>query len=137
MEKRHIRRENKVKQVLTEKHVLSRVAHEFVVKLWFTFQVRPYPFDLRRLRRGAQATRHALPMHARFAGAHILTNKHACMHTCAPWQDADSLYLVLDLATGGELLSVIQHHREQALAAGLGPQVGGRGQSLKGVSLSS
>ena len=40
MEKRHIRRENKVKQVLTEKHVLSRVAHEFVVKLWFTFQVR-------------------------------------------------------------------------------------------------
>lgn len=39
MEKRHIRRENKVKQVLTEKHVLSRVAHEFVVKLWFTFQV--------------------------------------------------------------------------------------------------
>lgn len=42
MEKRHIRRENKVKQVLTEKHVLSRVAHEFVVKLWFTFQVRTH-----------------------------------------------------------------------------------------------
>jgi hypothetical protein len=39
-------------------------------------------------------------------------------------QDADSLYLVLDLATGGELLSVIQHHKEQALAAGLGPEVG-------------
>lgn len=38
MEKRHIRKENKVKQVLTEKTVLSRIGHACVVKLWFTFQ---------------------------------------------------------------------------------------------------
>lgn len=30
---------------------------------------------------------------------------------------------MLDLATDGELLSVIHHHKERALAAGLGPQV--------------
>lgn len=30
---------------------------------------------------------------------------------------------MLDLATGGELLSVIEHHKARALAAGLGPQV--------------
>lgn len=39
MEKRHLRRENKVKQALMEKNILSRVSHEFIVKLWFTFQV--------------------------------------------------------------------------------------------------
>lgn len=39
------------------------------------------------------------------------------------YQDTESLYLVLDLATGGELLSVIEHHKAQAQKAGLGPQV--------------
>lgn len=40
MEKRHIRKENKVKHVLVEKNILSKISHEFVVKLWFTFQVQ-------------------------------------------------------------------------------------------------
>lgn len=110
MEKRHIRRENKVKQVLTEKHVLSRVAHEFVVKLWFTFQVRAstHPYYTR------------LPLQR----PPPLPCALFCSNTDSRgMQDAESLYLVLDLATGGELHTVIQHYKERALAAGLGPQV--------------
>eukprot|EP00624_Nannochloropsis_granulata_P003864 evm.model.NODE_29442_length_5635_cov_20.489618.2 len=38
MEKRHIHRENKVRQVLAEKIVLARLSHPGIVKLWFTFQ---------------------------------------------------------------------------------------------------
>jgi 3-phosphoinositide dependent protein kinase-1 len=83
MEKRHIRRENKVQQVLREKTVLSKLAavavrggggggqqgggeriESFVVKLWFTFQ------------------------------------------------DAENLYLVLDLCVGRDLLHLINRHKE-------------------------
>lgn len=43
MEKRHIRKENKIKQVIMEKNILSKISHEFVIKLWFTFQVNFNP----------------------------------------------------------------------------------------------
>ena len=39
MEKRFIRKEKKSKFVMMEKEVLAKIAHERVVKLYFTFQV--------------------------------------------------------------------------------------------------
>lgn len=41
MEKRFIRKEKKVKFVMMERKVFSRVSHDRIVKLFFTFQVRP------------------------------------------------------------------------------------------------
>ena len=40
MEKRFIRKEKKVKFVMMERKVFSKISHERVVKLFFTFQVR-------------------------------------------------------------------------------------------------
>lgn len=39
MEKRFIRKEKKVKFVMMERKVFSRVSHDRIVKLYFTFQV--------------------------------------------------------------------------------------------------
>ena len=39
MEKRFIRKEKKVKFVMMERKVFSKISHERVVKLFFTFQV--------------------------------------------------------------------------------------------------
>ena len=40
MEKRFIRKEKKVKFVMMERKVFSKISHDRVVKLFFTFQVR-------------------------------------------------------------------------------------------------
>jgi 3-phosphoinositide dependent protein kinase-1 len=71
MEKRHLRRENKVRAALTERNVLARLLHPGIVKLWFSFQ------------------------------------------------DAENLYLVLDLLPNGELSELIAAHRAKARSLSL------------------
>ena len=47
MDKAHITKNGKVKYVMMEKTLLSRLAHPHIVKLWFSFQVsarRPRPY---------------------------------------------------------------------------------------------
>jgi serine/threonine protein kinase len=39
MEKRHIKKEKKVKFVMTEKSILSKISHPKIIKLHMTFQV--------------------------------------------------------------------------------------------------
>ena len=70
MEKHHIMREKKVKYVLMEKDVLSRMKHDRIVRLWMTFK------------------------------------------------DTSYLYMVMELAHGGELLHVINSFRDEKAAAG-------------------
>jgi hypothetical protein len=40
MDKQHITKNGKVKYVMMEKTLLSRLSHPHIVKLWFSFQVR-------------------------------------------------------------------------------------------------
>eukprot|EP01032_Pedospumella_encystans_P024555 gene24555-27770_t len=71
MEKVHIKRENKVKQVMKERQILAILSHPFIVKFYFSFQ------------------------------------------------DAGYLYMAMDLAPGGELLSLITAKQNEKLDAGI------------------
>ena len=54
MEKRFIKKENKVKFVMMERQVFARVNHERVVKLFFTFQDTNYLYMVMELCRGGE-----------------------------------------------------------------------------------
>lgn len=54
MEKRFIKKENKVKFVMMERTVFARVSHERIVKLFFTFQDRNYLYMVMELCRGGE-----------------------------------------------------------------------------------
>jgi len=71
MEKMHIKKENKVKQVMKERQILSMLSHPFVVKFYFSFQ------------------------------------------------DTGYLYMCMDLAPGGELLSLITLKQNEKIDAGI------------------
>jgi len=54
MEKRFISREKKVKFVMMERKVFSKVSHERIVKLSYTFQDRNYLYMVMELCRGGE-----------------------------------------------------------------------------------
>lgn len=54
MEKRFIRKEKKVKFVMMERKVFSRVSHDRIVKLYFTFQDNNYLYMVMELCRGGE-----------------------------------------------------------------------------------
>ncbi|TMW60269.1 hypothetical protein Poli38472_000311 [Pythium oligandrum] len=54
MEKRFIKKEKKVKFVMMERKVFSRVSHDLVVKLYFTFQDHNYLYMVMELCRGGE-----------------------------------------------------------------------------------
>ncbi|RLN21258.1 hypothetical protein BBJ28_00002845 [Nothophytophthora sp. Chile5] len=54
MEKRFIRKEKKVKFVMMERKVFSKVSHDRIVKLFFTFQDNNYLFMVMELCRGGE-----------------------------------------------------------------------------------
>lgn len=54
MEKRFIRKEKKVKFVMMERKVFSKVSHDRVVKLYFTFQDHNYLYMVMELCRGGE-----------------------------------------------------------------------------------
>lgn len=91
MEKRFIRKEKKVKFVMMERKVFSRVSHDRIVKLFFTFQVCTRPVWIG----------------ARFASDEDLT---ARAH-----QDNNYLFMVMELCRGGELLDVIMYARHNRI----------------------
>lgn len=70
MDKNHIKKENKVKYVMMEKAVLSKLTHPFVLKLFYTFQ------------------------------------------------DANSLYMCMEMLHGGELLQFILRNRKEKEKSG-------------------
>ena len=76
MEKRHIKKEKKVKFVMTEKNILAKISHPRIIKLHMTFQVRQ-----------------------------VLLS--TCNMSIGVSQDKQHLFMVMELATGGELLDVI------------------------------
>lgn len=54
MEKRFIKREDKVKFVMMEKQVFSRVSHPHIVKLYYTFQDDNYLYMVMELCTGGE-----------------------------------------------------------------------------------
>lgn len=54
MEKRFIRKEKKVKFVMMERKVFSKVSHDRIVKLFFTFQDHNYLYMVMELCRGGE-----------------------------------------------------------------------------------
>jgi 3-phosphoinositide dependent protein kinase-1 len=54
MEKRFIKKEKKVKFVMMERKVFSKVSHDRVVKLFFTFQDHNYLYMVMELCRGGE-----------------------------------------------------------------------------------
>mmetsp|Transcript_28011 Transcript_28011/g.47070 ORF Transcript_28011/g.47070 Transcript_28011/m.47070 type:complete len:506 (+) Transcript_28011:80-1597(+) len=74
MEKVHIKRENKVKQVMKERQILTMLSHPFIVKFHFSFQ------------------------------------------------DAEYLYMCIDLAPGGELQHLISMKQDEKLEQGIDEQ---------------
>lgn len=54
MEKRFIRKEKKVKFVMMERKVFSKVSHDRIVKLFFTFQDNNYLYMVMELCRGGE-----------------------------------------------------------------------------------
>jgi 3-phosphoinositide dependent protein kinase-1 len=91
MEKRFIRKEKKSKFVMMEKEVLAKIAHERVVKLYFTFQV------IARRR-----SKHEVSHFITFLGS---KTQNCCRPAIA--KDSLHLFMVMELCHGGELLDVI------------------------------
>ncbi|GLE09013.1 hypothetical protein PINS_up020540 [Pythium insidiosum] len=57
MEKRFIKKEKKVKFVMMERKVFSKVSHDRIVKLYFTFQDNNYLYMVMELCRGGRTPR--------------------------------------------------------------------------------
>ncbi|RLN96160.1 hypothetical protein BBJ28_00011632 [Nothophytophthora sp. Chile5] len=94
MEKRFIRKEKKVKFVMMERKVFSKVSHDRIVKLFFTFQVHKQPSSIL----------HRMPI-----ASSLVLLLVCCL------QDNNYLFMVMELCRGGELLDVITY-KEQAAA---------------------
>mmetsp|Transcript_30615 Transcript_30615/g.57059 ORF Transcript_30615/g.57059 Transcript_30615/m.57059 type:complete len:922 (+) Transcript_30615:69-2834(+) len=54
MEKMHIKKENKVKYVMMEKNILSKMQHPFIVRLYYTFQDAGYLYMAMDLAHGGE-----------------------------------------------------------------------------------
>lgn len=54
MEKMHIKKENKVKYVMMEKSILSKMQHQFIVRLYYTFQDAGYLYMAMDLAHGGE-----------------------------------------------------------------------------------
>lgn len=54
MEKMHIKKENKVKYVMMEKNILSKMHHPFIVRLYYTFQDSGYLYMAMDLAHGGE-----------------------------------------------------------------------------------
>lgn len=54
MEKRHIKKENKVKYVMMEKSILSKLNHPFIIRLYYTFQDSGYLYMCMDLAHGGE-----------------------------------------------------------------------------------
>lgn len=94
MDQSFIRKENKAAFVLTERKVMSRLAHPNIVKFYCSFRVRSRP-------RLSGPLRVVCALTLGFLVSLVSLVRHT--------QDSQSLYLAMELCRGGDLFGLIRY----------------------------